>query len=221
MTHATLQDSRFPFALVLGGVVAIALFFFMQRLVVFNPAHQPTLPTLNPVNLLQAPPPEHVTASPESHPDTSRPKAIEQPTFAHAPIIAPHASIDRSPLELPMTGSGNESVGPVTNNPGIGGADTAASDHSSLRIKARIRPMYPPRAAVAGVAGSVKTCFTVAADGSVMSPRVVGASSPAARRLLSQAALRTIRQWQFFPRISRGHPVATQGVCQSIAFKLQ
>jgi len=85
----------------------------------------------------------------------------------------------------------------------------------------RVRPLYPPQAAYRGIQGSVETCFTVRADGSVGDARVVGASSSQARRLLGPAALRTIGKWKFVPRRAGGHAVATSGVCQDLVFRLR
>lgn len=91
---------------------------------------------------------------------------------------------------------------------------------SALGIAVRFTPQYPPQAAMQGIEGYVKTCFTVAADGSVVGPRVVGASSPQARALLGQSALQTILRWKFFPRKLDGKAVATPNVCQDIRFTL-
>ena len=56
-------------------------------------------------------------------------------------------------------------------------------------------------------------------DGSVASPHVTHASSPQVRRMLAQAALRTILQWKFFPKKVDGKPVAARA-CQSIEFRI-
>src|SRR5699024_9210181 len=83
-----------------------------------------------------------------------------------------------------------------------------ANGSAPLTPMVRFKPLYPPRAQAQGVTGTVTTCFTVEPDGSVSSPYVKHASNPQARRMLSQAALKTIRHWKFFPKKVNGKPVA-------------
>ncbi|MGH9440381.1 MAG: energy transducer TonB, partial [Terriglobia bacterium] len=121
-------------------------------------------------------------------------------------------------VQLDTSSLGNGG-GVFIGNPNAGPA-TDAGGNAPLTPMVRIVPIYPPDAQYQGVQGSVSTCFTVNGDGSVSDPHVTGATSPQARQMLSQAALRTIMQWKFFPEKVNGKGVATPGVCQDIIFKI-
>lgn len=87
-----------------------------------------------------------------------------------------------------------------------------------LSVLVHIPSLYPPQAAYRNVTGTVTTCFTVRSNGSVANARVTDVSSAEARRLLGQAS---IAQWKFVPRTADGHALATNDVCQDIAFTLK
>lgn len=212
--HTLTQDARYPVAVAAAGLVAFALFLLMHSLVATD--RQPTAMAQQPPTLSVV----KVRRAPNRHsPVRTAPKR------PHAPPRLPHVPITGGfhvPPGVPPTMSLQQSPpgwqwGPRY-NPGRwpqGGAG-----NSRLDVKWRFRPGYPPRAAILGVEGFVATCFTVRADGSVADARVVGASSPQARRLLGPAALQAIARWRFFPRTLAGHAVATRDVCQDIRFTL-
>ncbi|HXW62157.1 MAG TPA: energy transducer TonB [Candidatus Acidoferrales bacterium] len=62
------------------------------------------------------------------------------------------------------------------------------------KVRSRVVPEYPALAKQMNVTGKVKIETTIAADGHVLSTRVVGGSP-----LLVNAALEALKQWRFEP----------------------
>ncbi len=85
----------------------------------------------------------------------------------------------------------------------------AASASSDLRPISMPQPRYPPAALRARQSGQVQVEFTVAADGSVSSARVVSAEPD---RVFDREAVAAVRRWRFQPV---GSPVTTR---RTIAF---
>ena len=70
----------------------------------------------------------------------------------------------------------------------------ASSEDSKRKVRTRVLPEYPPLAKQMNVTGKVKIEATIAADGRVVSTRVVGGSP-----LLVNAALDALKKWRFEP----------------------
>ncbi len=70
----------------------------------------------------------------------------------------------------------------------------APSDQAKRKVRTKVVPEYPVLAKQMNVTGKVKIETTVAADGHVMSTRVVGGSP-----LLVNAALDALKKWRFEP----------------------
>ncbi len=66
-------------------------------------------------------------------------------------------------------------------------------------------PEYPDKLRKANLAGQVKLKLRVLATGAVLDPSIVSASDPA----FGEAAVESMRQWRFFPRIKNGRPTDT------------
>ncbi|MGH8225674.1 MAG: TonB family protein [Gammaproteobacteria bacterium] len=206
------RDTRFLWAMMIGGLVSFALFLFMHQLIATNPQAFKAPPTINSIGMVKVhkpklPPP--VRNRVPERPKHQTPPPMQNPIAS--PVTTPHTPITFKLTPIPGGTDGQ-----------IPGRNTVAenSGGSSLGVAFRFTPQYPPQAAIQGVEGYVKTCFTVASDGSVVSPYVTGASSPQARELLGQAALQTILRWKFFARKVNGKAVATSNVCQNIQFTL-
>lgn len=82
-------------------------------------------------------------------------------------------------------------------------ADEMADRYMSstkLTVRESVTPAYPVFADMAGVDGYVLVEFTVAADGSVITPAIADASSGQ----FTQSALNAISRWQFEPVMDNG-----------------
>jgi len=88
--------------------------------------------------------------------------------------------------------------------------------NSQLVPLVRINPQYPRNELIAGVEGWVKVKFTVEADGSVSSPKIIESKPP---RVFDTAAMRAIKKWKFKPKVVNGVAV-TQNGTQIIEFKI-
>ena len=73
-------------------------------------------------------------------------------------------------------------------------AQDAASETGRRRVRTKVSPDYPSLARQMNVSGKVKVEATVAADGHVLSTRVVGGSP-----LLVNAALDALKKWRYEP----------------------
>jgi len=73
-------------------------------------------------------------------------------------------------------------------------AQDSSTDASKRKVRTRVVPEYPALAKQMNVSGKVKIEATVAADGHVLTTRVVGGSP-----LLVNAALEALKKWHFEP----------------------
>ena len=71
-------------------------------------------------------------------------------------------------------------------------AQDASSDTAKRKVKTKVVPEYPELARQMNVTGKVKIETTIAADGHVISTKVVGGSP-----LLVNAAMDAIKKWKF------------------------
>ncbi len=69
-----------------------------------------------------------------------------------------------------------------------------AGDEAKRKVRTKVVPEYPALAKQMNVTGKVKIEATIAADGHVISTRVVGGSP-----LLVNAALDALKKWRFEP----------------------
>lgn len=73
-------------------------------------------------------------------------------------------------------------------------AQDVAGDVAKRKVRTKIDPKYPELASEMKLAGRVKIEATIAADGRVVSTRVVGGSP-----MLVNAAVNALKQWRFEP----------------------
>jgi len=217
MRHG-LMDLRFLPALLGGCIIATALFLLMHHLIANNQQQAPSGEQANTVNFVQVQKQQQVRKKTYAHPKKPPPSKGPQPDEKE--VVSGRQQLHALLLPTNLKLSSN-SLGSGTGvYIGQSGPQTNSQGYAPLTPMVRIKPIYPPQAQYQGVEGTVTTCFTVEPDGSVANPHVKGASSPQARRMLGQAALRTILQWKFFPKKVNGSPVSTKDVCQDIQFTL-
>jgi TonB family protein len=81
----------------------------------------------------------------------------------------------------------------------------------------RIPPEYPLAARLQRQEGFVLVEFTVAKDGTVSNPTVLGANP---QGIFDEAALQAVHQWRYQPTVIGGVPVERPGMRVEIDFKL-
>ena len=79
------------------------------------------------------------------------------------------------------------------------------------------RPVYPPELQAAGIEGTVMLQAIVGKDGSVLSLKVI---KSAGNQALDDAAVASVRQWQYEPTLLNGEPVETMTTI-SVGFQLE
>ena len=81
----------------------------------------------------------------------------------------------------------------------------------------RVPPQYPERAAQQGKEGRVLVEFTITKSGSVKDAKVVAAEPPG---IFDSAAVKSVLQWKYNPKVENGKPVEQRGMWTSVVFKL-
>lgn len=73
-------------------------------------------------------------------------------------------------------------------------AQENSAEAARRKVRTRVVPEYPPLAKQMNVSGKVKVEVTVAADGHVLTTKVIGGSP-----LLINSALEALKKWRFEP----------------------
>lgn len=202
---------RVLFSLLGGSLVAIALLWLMQWLVLADGGGfevQRERPAMSFVRLQQDSPAEVrkrelPEPEPPPEPPPPAPPALPMPALAQPLISAP--VIDLAVPEVPLN-LGGAYLGPVRQGP---------PDRDFIPLS-RLPPRYPYRAQRAGLEGWVRVSFLITEQGEVTNAVVVAAEP---KDSFDQAALRAVVKWRFKPRIQDGKPVAVR-VEQVVNFKL-
>lgn len=121
------------------------------------------------------------------------------------------------PIDLPRTTRGDKPVvthqtpdhTPADVNPGDGTGALAAP-------LIRIAPPYPERCRARGAEGEVLVQFDVAADGSVVNPRII----ESADRCFDRTVLKAVAGWKYPPAARNGAAVPRLGVIERFSFRL-
>lgn len=131
------------------------------------------------------------------------------------PVVGENLNLGLQKLDVGM-GKGSIYVG-VTGAAANDAALGTPGGEAMAVPMVKIEPAYPREAAIGGIEGWVKVCFTIGADGSVKSPQVVD-SKP--KRIFDREALRGIMKWKYKPTVTNGKAVDTPNQCSIIDFKL-
>jgi protein TonB len=99
---------------------------------------------------------------------------------------------------------------------GAGGLGMMSADGDAVPL-VRVPPQYPERAAQRGLEGRVLVEFTITKSGSVKDARVIAAEPP---NVFDQAAVKSVLQWKYNPKILNGKAVEQRGMKTSVVFKL-
>lgn len=144
---------------------------------------------------------------PKNPPPPSKLKVSSQNNQTESPTPFPMPNLDLS------AGVGG---GPVLGELGAAATGGGGLFDGDIFPLARIPPQYPRQANRDGIEGWVKVEFTVNADGTVRSARVVEAKP---RGVFDSAAISAAMKWKFKPRVVDGKATDQRGVMQ-IDFKL-
>ena len=195
-----MQAYRFPLALGWGSLLTLGLFAILASLI-SNPIEYSAarvLPRIEFTPVIVPKPPTFVVLPP-------KPIRVEVPTEIVGPPIdesTTTTTINPGPFLRggPPTIDGREGfIGP----PGLSGTD------SDTIPVVQIEPVYPSRAELRGIEGTVRVQFTVTATGEVRDAVVIAADPPGE---FDEAALSAVERWRYRPRVVEGVPVESVGV---------
>lgn len=205
---------RFGMAFVGGMLVALALFMFMQRMVMTDEEAPPQDEDAERIDFIRVERNEQVRERERQKPEEPEqpeepPPPPEMEIEQDQPPDTPQMEFDMPNLDIPTGMEGGQFIGRRGGGGGQGDGDVVPI--------VRIEPQWPREALMQGIEGWVKVEFTIREDGSVTDPQVVE-SEP--RRLFDRSALRAITRWRFRPRIVDGRPVERRAT-QVIEFNLE
>jgi len=99
---------------------------------------------------------------------------------------------------------------------GSGGLGVMNADGDAVPL-VRVPPQYPERAAQRQIEGRVLVQFTITKSGSVKDAVVVAAEPS---DIFNDAAVKSVLQWKYNPKVENGKPVEQRGMKTSVVFKL-
>lgn len=99
---------------------------------------------------------------------------------------------------------------------GGGGLGIMNADGDAVPL-VRVPPQYPERASARGIEGRVLVEFTITKSGSVKDAKVVAAEPS---DIFNAAAVKSVLQWKYNPKVENGKPVEQRGMRTSVVFKL-
>ncbi len=195
---------RLAISLVLGFLVAVGLFMFMQILI--EPDNE------RPEDPEDAPAIE-ITRADRNEDLNVRDRDLQRPQQQDRPPPPPPPA----PQQTTRPNIGGSSIGLPRAQVDIGNLSGAVVLDRDPQPIVRIPPQYPRRAAERGQEGYVVVEFTITTDGSVANPVVIESSSS----IFEREALRAVAGWRYNPQIVNGEPIDRAGVRVTIDFRLE
>lgn len=194
---------RIPLALLLGGLLTLAMFWVLWKLI------------SAPIDVTQMREATRIEFT-RMRKDTEVASKREQKVERERPPPAPEV-----PRMAFSSGSVESNVATLTPSVDARGAMSglslsAGSDRDTIPL-VRVPPDYPPRALNRGLEGWVQVQFTITGTGSVKDAVVVKSSS----KVFEEAALKSILRWRYNPKIENGVAVDRVGVQTIIRFTLE
>lgn len=200
---------RLIVSIVLGIVVAFALFVFMAFLISGGDqrAEAPEPPTR--IDIVSEPPEQDVDTRRRTPPPP--PPTPEQPP--QQPDNQPDAGDDSVSFNMDL---GGVDIG--AGDAGLSGPGAGIGRDGDAQPIVRIEPRYPPAAARDGVEGWVRLSFTIDETGGVTDVQVID-SQP--RRIFDQEARRALMRWRYAPRVIDGVPQRQEGLTVQLDFTME
>jgi protein TonB len=198
--------ARFGISFLLASGVTFGLFYLMQSLI----GVEGTLNTDSKIKVVDF---VHVERT-EDVKEKER-KLPEKKKIDDTPP-PPDMDFDANP---DMTGDGISIGAAVEGSIGLdsgGGFSMASADGDAVPM-VRVPPQYPEKAMQRGIEGRVLVQFTISKIGTVKDAIVI-ASEPSS--IFNKAALKSVSQWKYNPRIENGQAVEQKGIRTSVVFKL-
>ncbi len=202
MTSISQNFFKLNTAVILGALVTLLLFYFMQYLIETE-SDRPQV--LNITKIFDATMPEIVETliTEEQRPEPIVPEELPIVSQPSRESDLPIGLAIRLPETKVILEASPIGVTPIANNIMVPLIRTTAP--------------YPNRALQRGVEGFVELSFTVDRFGSVVDPVVLNAVPEG---YFERSALQAIRKWRYAAAVENGEPVATYDVRQRIVFQI-
>lgn len=210
---------RILFAAPLGAVVAFFLFLFMAGLIKGGVAMMSGEDKPVSIEFGRVQQEQQIQQRVRQVPRKPEPVKPPPPT-AKVVVQQEKPTVDQPNLGLAKLDVGLRGEGPYLGVTGVAANDAALGTPGGEAMAVpmvKIEPSYPREAALGGIEGWVKVCFTIASNGSVKDPRVVDAKP---KRMFDREAVRGIMKWKYKPTVTDGKAVDTPNQCSIIDFKL-
>jgi protein TonB len=194
--------ANFATAITSGAAITMALFYVMNLLIAMQPGAvvEPRQPME--VAWVRVPPPED---PPTTIPPI--PKRISNPTPPPTPTSRTEPG--ESTINVPR-------IAPPAPRATTVGQVGAWSD-GPLVSMIKVQPVYPARAAQAGLEGYVLVEFDVRADGTVENAVVIESSN----QVFERSALNAAYRFRFKPRVVEGVAQATPGIRNLFRYEME
>jgi protein TonB len=199
---------RYLYASGLAGVVATALFWVMNFMILGGTTSMEETATYKAMDFVRLQPEEQLQLRERSRPEPPPPpdEPPPPPQLQVQQTAQTQQQQAPTPFDMPKLNLPTSLVGgPVLGD--LAGA-TSAGANAELIPLVRLSPQYPRQAARARISGWVRLRITVNPDGSVRDARVVE-SEP--RGMFEEAAVTAARRGKFRPRIENGVAVESSG----------
>ena len=203
---------RYLYALILGVLISLGLFFLMQSLIDSGEQNTNASSEGQIMEFIRIR--EDETLSIKDRRKPQKPKPPKEPPPPPKLIVEKQVKptmnrikIEIPNIDLPSIAGGGPFLGNWAGNP--------LAEGDVLPI-VRIEPQYPRDALVEGIEGYVVVEVTIGADGSVKDVRVIQAEP---KRMFDRNVIRAVLKWKFKPRIINGVPVERKAI-QMLEFTL-
>jgi len=207
---------RIAFSLLSGIVIALALFWGMQYMVMNNQQGLKKTDNLRMTDFVRLKQESQTQTKERQVPNKPKPKKrpaqpkMKAYTAQVSKVAAP--DMDMPNLDIPLQSSNFS--GSVLSGQNIQMGARATS--TSVIPLVRIPPQYPMRAANRRIQGWVKIEFTITTEGKVKDAVVIDAKPSS---IFNRSALKAIKRWKFKPLIIAGEAQEQRAV-QTLEFKL-
>lgn len=200
--------ARSFFAVVVGSVIAVALFYGMYALVAVSTVRLEEDGGRRAIEFVRL-----KRDSAEAKKKEARPQRQKAPPPPKTPPMKPQNNNNSGQalnVNIPMPAATHEVK--------LSGRLSAGTvrDREAVPV-VRVNPIYPSGAAQRGIEGYATIKFTIGPSGNVTDAEVIGSDPPG---VFDRAALKAIRRWRYDPKLVDGRPVARPNQRVTLTFEL-
>jgi protein TonB len=209
---------RFPVALVLAGVVTVALFAMLRALISVRAEVGEQL-ALSKVEFVRLKRSVEIEAKKREKVERTKPEqSFETPAVAVAQEQGVDLGLDVEAIARGLGAEFGSAGGGGGDGSGRGALafDAGLTDRDALPL-VRVEPEYPPQARQRKLEGWVQVRFTISTAGSVKDAAVVKSS----HGMFERNAVKAVNQWKYQPQLRGGKPIEAPGQQVVVRFRME